>query len=154
MNLREGTRRLALLLGVAGLIFGGFVSYMELQSVQDQRARHNRFEQLVASDVVQQERKILKAWTPVQETPPKIDANTGVSLDWSKSIPLPSKVNSGGIETINWSHDYGVASIKTFDCVIALARIHHSVGSNSRNRMGGSRIRCSRKVSIFRRTRR
>jgi len=42
MNLREGTRRLALLLGVVGTIFGGFASYMELQTVQNQRARHNR----------------------------------------------------------------------------------------------------------------
>ena len=60
MNLREGTRRLALLLGVAGTILGGFASYMELQTVFEQRTRHNRFEQLAASDVVQQERKNLQ----------------------------------------------------------------------------------------------
>jgi hypothetical protein len=196
MNLREGTRRLALLLGVAGLVFGGFVSYMELQSVQDQRARHNRFEQLAASDVVQQERKILKAWKPVPETAPDFLAGAKpVLLDFSRAkpipgrdktppashqqkieglppgaivrpmgdtglpagaivkpiaqhpagedlppgatvasvpqtatpqqpqadpyaaitIPIPSDVNGGGIETINWSHNYGVASIKTED---------------------------------------
>jgi hypothetical protein len=56
MNLREGTRRLALLLGALGAIVGGFASYMELQSVMDQRARHNKFEQLAASDVVKRER--------------------------------------------------------------------------------------------------
>jgi hypothetical protein len=57
MNLREGTRRLALLLGVLGAIAGGFASYLELQSVLSQRARHNSFEQLANSPVVQQARK-------------------------------------------------------------------------------------------------
>ena len=33
MNLREGTRRLALLLGLAGAIFCGVLSYAQLQSV-------------------------------------------------------------------------------------------------------------------------
>lgn len=57
MNLREGTRRLALLLGAAGAILGGFASYSEFQTALNQRARHNKFEQLAASDAVQQERK-------------------------------------------------------------------------------------------------
>ena len=57
MNLKEGTRRLALLLGAVGAIFGGFASYVELQTVLNQKERHNRFEQLASSDVVQQERK-------------------------------------------------------------------------------------------------
>ena len=60
MNLREGTRRLALFLGVAGVIAGGFFSYLFLQPALDQRARHNRFEQLANSEVVQQE---LKSWS-------------------------------------------------------------------------------------------
>ena len=57
MNLKEGTRRLALFLGAVGALLGGFASYLELQSVLNQRERHNRFEQLASSDVVQQERK-------------------------------------------------------------------------------------------------
>jgi len=61
MNLREGTRRLALLLGVVGTIFGGFASYVELQTTLAQRTRHNRFEQLAASEVVQHERKCRQA---------------------------------------------------------------------------------------------
>jgi hypothetical protein len=61
MNLREGTRRLALLLGVVGAILGGFASYLVLQPALEQRARHNRFEQLANSDVVKQERRTLQA---------------------------------------------------------------------------------------------
>ena len=61
MNLREGTRRLALLLGVVGAILGGFASYVELQTTLAQRTRHNRFEQLAASEVVQHERKCRQA---------------------------------------------------------------------------------------------
>jgi hypothetical protein len=59
MNLKEGTRRLALLLGVAGAILGGFASYSELQTVLNQRTRHNRFEQYATSDLVRQERNCI-----------------------------------------------------------------------------------------------
>jgi hypothetical protein len=59
VNLREGTRRLALLLGVVGAILGGIASYFQLQPVLAQRALQNKFESLAASEVVQQERKLL-----------------------------------------------------------------------------------------------
>lgn len=52
MNLGEGTRRLALLVGVLGAITGGVGSYVELQSAIRQRAEHIRFERLANSDVV------------------------------------------------------------------------------------------------------
>ena len=57
MNLKEGTRRLALFLGAVGVIFGGFASYLELQSVLNQRERHAKFELLANSDNAQKERK-------------------------------------------------------------------------------------------------
>ena len=56
MNLREGTRRVALLLGVARAILGGFASYSEFQTVREQWASHSRFEHLAASPVAQQAR--------------------------------------------------------------------------------------------------
>lgn len=52
MNFKEGTRRLALLLGVIGAILGGFVSYSELQATLGQRARHIEFEKLANSNEV------------------------------------------------------------------------------------------------------
>jgi len=52
VNLKEGTRRLALLLGVAGAIGGSFLSYLEFQEIASQRARHNRFEQLATLDAI------------------------------------------------------------------------------------------------------
>jgi len=55
MNLNEGKRRLALLLGAVGAIFGGFASYLELHTILEQGARHNKFEQLANSDVVKNE---------------------------------------------------------------------------------------------------
>jgi len=111
MNLREGTRRLALLLGAVGAIAGGFASYVELQATLEQRASHNRFEQLAASDVVEKERKILQARTRAQETPPKIDPQTGERVQPSPDQGSEaaeeyerghSEVNMGGIKTINW----------------------------------------------------
>ena len=102
MNLREGTRRLALLLGALGAILGGFVSYLELDSVMAQRASHNRFERLVNSDVVQRERKNLADWV-------SIDPKTGERTEWEQQI------NKGGIKSISWSKDNNVESIETED---------------------------------------
>ncbi len=68
MNLREGTRRLALLLGAVGTILGGFGSYLELQTVLSQRVRHDQFEALANSDVVRQERK---SWSLTLRYAPK-----------------------------------------------------------------------------------
>jgi len=65
MNLKEGTRRLALLLGVVGALAGGFAAYVELQPVMHQRADHKSFEQLANSDVVKQARAaLIQASTP------------------------------------------------------------------------------------------
>lgn len=57
MNLREGIRRLALFLGAVGAILGSFASYLELQSVLNQRERHAKFELLANSANAQKERK-------------------------------------------------------------------------------------------------
>lgn len=57
MNLREGTRRLALLLGAVGMILCGVVSYVQLQSTMRQRAEHQRWTQLTSSPVLESARK-------------------------------------------------------------------------------------------------
>jgi hypothetical protein len=59
MNLNEGTRRLALLLGVVGVILGGLASYFQLQSTMRQRGNHQRFEELANSQVTSVERKCI-----------------------------------------------------------------------------------------------
>ena len=86
MNLREGTRRLALLLGVVGAILGGIASYLVLQPALEQRARHNRFEQLANSDVVKQERKAIQV--PGFGPPEEFDLSAG-DVDASPKKPLP-----------------------------------------------------------------
>jgi hypothetical protein len=180
MNLMEGTRRLALLLGATGAILGGFASCMELQTVLSQRARHNRFEELANSDVVRQERK---SWPLTLRYAPKeaiealrklpegqerdvlrtltepekadllaklkcapSDLGTGSTAMAQENLsrvqklpggyvldapearegdpfaclaeptdPPTSKVNEGGILTINWSRKLLVESIETED---------------------------------------
>lgn len=99
-----------MLLGVVGAVLGGFASYVELQSILERRAHHNRFEQLAASEVVKEERKTLQ--TPVET--PKSDYDIGFVPN-PDYVPNPSKVNKGGIETINWSKGYMVLSIETDD---------------------------------------
>lgn len=176
MNLREGARRLALLSGAIGAILGGFVSYVELQTVLSQRARHDQFEALVNSDVVMQERKswsltlryapkegiealrklpegqqrdVLRTFTQEEKDDllAKLKCASSVlgvdstaiiqgNLSRVESVPdgyvldarpdpyacLPeasdppiSNVNEGGIQTISWSRNLSVESIKTED---------------------------------------
>ena len=128
MNLREGTGRLALLLGAVGTILGDFASGTEVQSVISQRTAHKMFEQLGNSDVVKQERKSLQSG-------PQIDPATGEransikeyspqelwKLNSDHSNPpdtLPalsgwdSMVQKGGIDTIVWGKGYVVACIE------------------------------------------
>jgi hypothetical protein len=57
MNVKEGMRRLALLLGVLGATLGCFASYVVLRDAMSARARYKAFELLATSDVVQQERR-------------------------------------------------------------------------------------------------
>jgi hypothetical protein len=128
VNLREGTRRLALLLGVVGAILGGFASYVDLQTTLAQRTRHSRFEQLANSGVVQHERKcrlagitsgcsdlpndfVLKP-TQGSASTQYLDPQTGEPIQgWEE----PSQVNKGGIKAIRWGKDYGVETIETDD---------------------------------------
>jgi len=102
MNLKEGTRRLALLLGVVGALLGGFVSYLELDSIMSQRVCHNRFERLASSDVVQHEHKSMAGWAT-------IDPQTGERIPWVQ------QVDKGGIKTIHWTKDNEIESIETED---------------------------------------
>jgi hypothetical protein len=104
MNLREGTRRLALLLGAVGAILGGFASYAELQTMKHQMADHKRFERLANSQIVRQERENAMRDFPRVTNPPITDSN-----GWQITV------NSGGIATIFWGSDFGVASIETED---------------------------------------
>lgn len=85
MNLKEGTRRLALLLGATGAIIGGFASYLELQSILKQRERHNNFERMAASEVVQQERN---SWTLTLRYAPKeaIEALRKLTEDQQREV--------------------------------------------------------------------
>jgi len=64
MNFREGTRRLALLLGGLGAIAGCVCSYIYFQPVMHQREMHKAFEQLANSDVVKKQRKTLQSPDP------------------------------------------------------------------------------------------
>jgi len=106
MNLKEGTRRLALLLGVAGAICGSFASYLELQTILEQRARHSNFERYANSDVVRQEKgepdwSVRNAqapgekWNPV----PELRAKYPGLKEWSderilESLSDPAKFRS------------------------------------------------------------
>lgn len=91
MNFTEGTRRLALLAGAFGVICGSFGSYLELKPALQQKAIHDRFERLAASDDVTKERKCRL-----------LGGAAGCSLDPNadiKAIAQPSK-NPPGWEDV------------------------------------------------------
>jgi hypothetical protein len=128
MNLKEGTRRLALLLGVVGAICGGVASYVESQPTVKQRALHIQFDRLAASKAVAEKINILQAtpdfvpapWVKYAEKnaqtppgkyslsdidPPEIDPRTG------ERISSPSHVK----EYDPWelaAAEYGATIIK------------------------------------------
>jgi hypothetical protein len=106
VNLREGTRRLALLLGAVGAIVGGFASYSEMQTIRDQLASHDRFEQLAASPAAQHALQSLKLACAQDPS----DKQCGDQ----KYAPM-SEINGGGIKTIYWSKDYRAELIQTDD---------------------------------------
>jgi hypothetical protein len=109
---------------VAGAILGGFASYLELQSVLNQRARHNKFEQLAASDVVRQARKgCFETNAPSEHQPWEKYQTSQKNLPrlpkGDKLIPpycfipddepnasyyTPSELNSGGIKTVHFEN--------------------------------------------------
>ena len=139
LNLREGTKRLALLAGVVGAIFGGFASYSELETV----INHNRFEAMATSEIlkqegkkymaeVQQERTIyleqcsrLKAQMPTitekdnfrvplkwQIFSMKIESLTDQTTERLHRIEqIHSQINRGGIKVVHWTDEYVANSI-------------------------------------------
>ena len=122
MNLREGTRRLALLLGVVGAIFGGFISYSLLRETMRQRADHQRFEQLANSDLVKEARQWITL-APVQREKalalmtPEHRSKLATVLGFN-GTPTPSdigEIDEGGIKTIRWTKDHRVESLETQD---------------------------------------
>jgi hypothetical protein len=121
MNVKEGMRRLALFLGAVGVIIGGFGSYAELQSILNQRERHDKFERLANSDVVQQERKcrLLGFYSGCFQLPPLPPGATldkpGFTVEEPDGRPADSEVNKEGIKAIHWTKNYAVESIETED---------------------------------------
>jgi hypothetical protein len=105
---------------VVGVIIGGYVSFLFLLDVTSQRERHNRFEKLAGSDVVQQERKLaVQKERKFKEAPATLTMEEmfwleSQSGDWKiwKAGGNPSK---GGITAIQWGKDFSVESIETDD---------------------------------------
>jgi hypothetical protein len=53
MNLREGMRRIGILLGVCGAIVGGFIAYGDATAVWDRHKAYKRFESIMALPTMQ-----------------------------------------------------------------------------------------------------
>ena len=104
MNLREGTRRLALLLGVAGAVAGGVFAYAQLQSTMRQRVDHKHFDQLANSSDVQRERQETRQQLQRLRNPTVTDPS-----GWE------SPIDASDIKKITWGKNYAVASIQTQD---------------------------------------
>jgi hypothetical protein len=99
MNVREGMRRLGLLLGVSGGIMGGFLGYSDAQNLCNVWTAHRKFESLMALPTTQ---KVAHAasvyqngpWTQYAEsTQVDYDANRGEI----KGPPDRPKSKFGGV---------------------------------------------------------
>jgi hypothetical protein len=74
MNLREGMRRLGILLGVSGGILGGCLAYSDARATWDNHTAHRKFESLMASPTMQKVAEAARdyqkeAWAKYQGTP-------------------------------------------------------------------------------------
>jgi hypothetical protein len=115
MNLKEGTRRLALLLGAVGAILGGFIAYFQFQDTVRHRAEYLRWTQLANSDTVRQAILAAKA-SDAQATG---DQNT-VPIPEGAQVGVPGVAATAPWATecqnlICWNRDYAVVSIVTKD---------------------------------------
>ena len=102
MNLREGTRRLALLVGLLGAIACGVLSYAQLQTDLQQRADHQRFERLANSSVVEEARKA--CFGPSGEAP-WVKYQTfcsSPSYDAQEFDYTPPESNNAGIKAVHF----------------------------------------------------
>jgi hypothetical protein len=112
-----------LFVGALGAIAGAVAAYIDLQDLGAQRTRHNTFERLANSDVVQQERKYRKS-PPTDQYNTPIPPGATVSPD-DEFVNNPdykpyheaelTKLNRIGIEKVNWTKDDEVASIEAND---------------------------------------
>lgn len=121
-------------LGVVGAICGGFVSYLQLESILSRRARHDQFEQAAALPIVQKERQCRllgysSGCSQIQLPPGAVlDKPSAESLppgvptkfsaaEMEEAIPLASELSTGDIKTINWNKgmSYTIESIETRD---------------------------------------
>jgi hypothetical protein len=113
MNFREGTRRLALLLGVVGLILGAFGSYLQLPSTIRQRAEYLRWTQLANSDAVKQTILAAKA-SDEQATGGTAPSDEFDEYKKNHTAP-PAPWATECQNLICWNRDYAVVSIETKD---------------------------------------
>ena len=60
MNIREGMRRIGILLGVSGGLLGGSLAYSEAQNLWTTRAAHKKFEFLMTTPTMQKVAKDMK----------------------------------------------------------------------------------------------
>jgi hypothetical protein len=120
---REGTRRLALFLGIFGAIAGGVASYAVLGDLLEARGRYKAFEILAASQTVKEGRTlwlsnsatvkslwvshspseredILKSMTPEMRS--QLTAALGIEGD-TPEFSISPKANKEGIKTIHWT---------------------------------------------------
>ncbi len=105
MDLREGTRRLAMVLGVVGALFGGFVSALEFRELVQQRTSYKQFEQ-VSTRIAELGKQTQKAYPSYADMTPidlglKVVAKYPEYWPWitgdstiTPAIPKPRELNS------------------------------------------------------------
>lgn len=140
MNLKKGTSRLAILLGVGGAIFCGFLSFAEMQSTMRQASAHRRFERLASSQVVQEDRKNIRQAinrdvpVPTDNGPVTVigpdnrtyhfpdGTDKAAAIRYFKLEGIGTEqggvddpINRDGIKSVRWTKSFEIASIETMD---------------------------------------
>lgn len=135
MNLTQGTKRLALLLGIFGAIAGAVASYVVLSDLQKARERYKSFEFLATSQTVKEGRaswlsnsatvkalwivsspskrdEMMKNMTDEQKN--QLTAELGIE-GGTPEFAISPKANKEGINTIHWTATLEVESLDMVD---------------------------------------
>jgi hypothetical protein len=118
MTFRRGMKRLALFLGVLGMIAGGTASYIELSSLLAERSHHRKFEQLVSTDAVRKLNGFSIGDLPLSaatKAGPPPDDEFVPNPDYRPQDSEPSELTKSGIAEVHWTQDHEVDYIKTTD---------------------------------------
>jgi hypothetical protein len=126
MNVREGTRRLAVFFGILGCIVGVFLSFLFFNQFREEMKNYGNYGKLASSKTIQAEQRALK-----NPSATKAQSMSSIREDWNnmsqeeqekfiRSLSAEERIQfaadmgwNDGIKSVEYDKDFGIVSILT-----------------------------------------